>query len=114
MKNPQGFSCCPSVEPCFDDLQAIRTDELNNFSYPWLWVRLRGVLQPPGRVAFCYLDLSVKINIVEAELRGRMASPAIILLNGPSSSGKSILARVLQRRLEPQPVLTALDAFVFG
>lgn len=43
-----------------------------------------------------------------------MAAPAIILLNGSTSAGKSTLARALQRRLEPQLVVTSLDAFVFG
>ncbi len=43
-----------------------------------------------------------------------MTFPAIILLNGSTSAGKSTLARALQRRLEPQPVVTSLDAFVFG
>lgn len=43
-----------------------------------------------------------------------MNVPTIILLNGSSSSGKSTIARSLQRRLEPQPVLTGLDTFVFG
>ena len=43
-----------------------------------------------------------------------MPSPGIILLNGSSRSGKSTLARARQRRLEPHPVLTALDGFVFG
>jgi chloramphenicol 3-O phosphotransferase len=43
-----------------------------------------------------------------------MAAAQIILLNGSSSSGKSTLARALQRRMDPQPVVTGLDAFVFG
>lgn len=43
-----------------------------------------------------------------------MTTPAIILLNGSSSAGKSTLARALQRRLDPQPVVTGLDAFVFA
>ena len=43
-----------------------------------------------------------------------MTPPAIILLNGTSSSGKSTLGRALQRRIDPQPVLTGLDSFVFG
>lgn len=43
-----------------------------------------------------------------------MTAPAIILLNGSSSAGKSTLARALQRRLAPQPVVMSLDAFVFG
>ena len=37
----------------------------------------------------------------------------IILLNGTTSAGKSTLARAIQQRLDPQPVLTGLDAFVF-
>ncbi len=40
-------------------------------------------------------------------------SARIILLNGTTSAGKSTLARAIQRRLDPQPVLTGLDAFVF-
>ena len=43
-----------------------------------------------------------------------MTSPTIILLNGTSSAGKSTLGRALQRRIDPQPVLTGLDSFVFG
>lgn len=43
-----------------------------------------------------------------------MTIPAIILLNGASSAGKSALARSLQKRLNPQPVIVSLDAFVFG
>ncbi|MDP3853767.1 chloramphenicol phosphotransferase CPT family protein [Phenylobacterium sp.] len=43
-----------------------------------------------------------------------MTNPAIILLNGSSSAGKSALARSLQKRLQPQPVVMSLDAFVFG
>lgn len=43
-----------------------------------------------------------------------MTPPAIILLNGTSSAGKSTLGRALQRRIDPQPVLTGLDSFVFG
>lgn len=43
-----------------------------------------------------------------------MTNPAIILLNGSSSAGKSALARSLQKRLAPQPVVMSLDAFVFG
>jgi len=43
-----------------------------------------------------------------------VTSPAIILLNGSSSAGKSALARALQKRLEPQPVIVSLDGFVFG
>jgi chloramphenicol 3-O phosphotransferase len=43
-----------------------------------------------------------------------MNAPTIILLNGSSSSGKSTIARSLQRRIEPQPVLIGLDSFVFG
>lgn len=48
------------------------------------------------------------------EWRPSVTFPAIILLNGSTSAGKSTLARALQRRLEPQPVVTSLDAFVFG
>lgn len=43
-----------------------------------------------------------------------MRSPPIILINGCSSSGKSTLARAIQRRLKPQPVIIGLDSFVFG
>lgn len=43
-----------------------------------------------------------------------MTGASIILLNGSSSAGKSSIARALQKRLHPQPVVTGLDAFVFG
>jgi len=42
-----------------------------------------------------------------------VTGPTIILLNGSSSAGKSSLARSLQKRLDPQPVIMGLDAFVF-
>ena len=43
-----------------------------------------------------------------------MSQPAtIILLNGTTSAGKSTLSRAIQTRLEPQPLVTGVDALVF-
>ena len=61
----------------------------------------------------CYFDLSVKMNAVEAELRVGWRRPRSSV-EWVLQVRKEHLGSALQRRLEPQPVLIGLDAFVFG